>query len=313
MAGRKRSIASTQASTLNTRRTRRQQRDADGNEEEEEDEDEELPDFEPTDPAAGTPAVPPPLDFFQKYAEDMKLSWQNLDLTTRYAENNDYVNFKRSVHHALYPDDDVPLPPPTQWFNEDGTVAAFGVTGTQVGEDGDSDDDLVIQRAQISTKCALSLMEFVDPVTSKKCPHSFERKYILDFINCSNTRLPPENGRQGEKAVRCPLASCEAMLAKSDLHVDPVLVRKIKRLQRAKEMEMANDEDEEEDDGAPSGTQRRIHQIIDDDDEEDDVPNVTQQQTQLKHESLFLRVSATQQSLIDAEDEDEDVDMDDEL
>lgn len=263
--------ASTQASTLNTRsqRTRRRRNDEGDDEEEEGSADEELPDFNPTDPAAGTAPVNAPLDVFSKQLDDMKTRYQSFNHTARYAEDNDYINFKRAVHDAQYRDDEVPLPDRTEWFNDDGTVAALGVTGgrnTQAGAEDDSDDDIAVSRATISTKCSLSLMEFTDPITSKKCPHSFEKEYIFEFIDKSNSRLPPNNGRPGERAVQCPVPGCEQMLSRSELQVDPVLVRKIKRLQKAKEMVR---EDEEDEQGAPNGTQHRAHHFIDDDDDEE--------------------------------------------
>ncbi|KAF2171419.1 hypothetical protein M409DRAFT_18536 [Zasmidium cellare ATCC 36951] len=265
-----RTNASTQASTLNTRsqRTRRRQNDEDG---EEESDGEELPDFDPTDPAAGTAPVNPPLDVFNKRLEEMKTRYQSFNHTTRYAEDNDYRTFKRAVHDAQYRDDEVPLPHYTEWFNDDGTVAALGVTNAD-GDD-DSDDDIAVSRATISTKCSLSLREFEHPITSTKCPHSFEKVHILEFIGNSAQRMPPVNGRPGEKAVQCPVGGCTQMLSKSDLKVDPIVVRKIKRLQKAREMEM--EEDEEDDDRPTNGTQHRAHQIIDDnDDDEEDATNI---------------------------------------
>ncbi|KAK4506431.1 hypothetical protein PRZ48_000163 [Zasmidium cellare] len=266
-----RNNASTQASTLNTRSQRTRGRQ-DGEDDEEGSDGEELPDFDPTDPAAGTAPVNPPLEVFNKKVEDMKTQYQSFNHTERYAEDNDYRTFKRAVHDAQYRDDEVPLPHYTEWFNEDGTVAELGVTNAQ-GDEDDSDDDIAVSRATISTKCSLSLKEFEHPITSTKCPHSFEKVHIFDFINQSNQRMPPVNGRPGEKAAQCPIGGCQQLLSKSDLRVDPVLVRKIKRLQKAKEMEM--EEDEEDDGRPPNGTQRRAHQIIDDDDdEEEDATNI---------------------------------------
>lgn len=269
-----RNNASTQASTLNTRsqrmRRRRNGEDGDG----EGSDDEELPEFEPTDPAAGTAPVNAPLDVFSKQLDEMKTRYQSFSYTARYGEDNDYITFKRAVHDAQYQNDEVPLPPNTEWFNEDGTVAALGVTGgrdTQAGAEDDSDDDIAVSRATISTKCSLSLMEFVDPVTSKKCPHSFEKKYILEFIGKSTLRPPQPNGRAGERAVQCPVGGCSQLLTKNDLHVDRALIRKIKRLQKAKELEL---EDDDQDDAAADGTQRRAHHIIDDDDDEEDATNI---------------------------------------
>ena len=108
-----------------------------------------------------------------------------------------------------------------------------------------------------------------DPVSSKKCPHSFEKQAIMGMINSSRTRLPGPNG-MNEKAVRCPV--CEVVshrlisfefhtspdtnptrsnltpnpqhLTPSNLFTDPVLVRKIAR---AKALEAGSEEDSDTD------------------------------------------------------------------
>ena len=49
-----------------------------------------------------------------------------------------------------------------------------------------------------------------DPVTSKKCPHSFEKEAIEEMIGHSSTQVGG-SGRQGiidgTRALRCPVCS----------------------------------------------------------------------------------------------------------
>jgi len=153
--------------------------------------------FDPTDPATGT-APPPPASsvLFRQRIDREKDTYTNLSLATRYAEHNTYIGFKQNVHEAHNPGEDAPpLPHRNTWFKESGAEPAPGVTVAE-----DSDDDIAIAREKISTKCPLTLLEFKDPVTSKKCPHSFEKSAIMEMI-----RQPHGRGT----VVKCPVAGCD--------------------------------------------------------------------------------------------------------
>jgi E3 SUMO-protein ligase NSE2 len=255
-----RATASTQASTQHLRSQARPRRgSASGSDAEDEDE---YQAFQPTDPAAGTRAPPSALTTFRNKVEDAKTRYQSHSLYERYAQDNDYVSFRRVVHDALYPDGDVPVPDPHTWFPE-GDLPAPGITARRqdVNSD-DDDDDIAVERVNISTKCPLTLQEFKDPLSSRKCRHSFEKTAIMEMLRHSQQRVG------NERAVQCPVPGCSVMLTNDDMHHDAVLLRKIKRLQRAKELE-EQEEDEDEEDGTPGGTQRNAT-IIDDDDDGDD-------------------------------------------
>jgi hypothetical protein len=228
-------------------------------------------DFTPTDPAGGTQAIRPPLHIFRERVEKDQILYQRQTLTERYAENNDYREFRRIVHDAQHPDDDVPMPHHTEWFSE-AVAPPPGVTASAAAgdEQDDDDDDIAISRATISTKCPLTLVEFVEPLTSTKCPHSFESEAVLGMIRQSPT-----------KTIQCPVSGCRESLREKDLHVDVVLKRKIERLQRAKHMD--DDDDDETDNagregGAGNASQRTVHVIdefdIDDMDTREDTQSL---------------------------------------
>jgi hypothetical protein len=239
-----RANASTQASTQNGRSQRARMGDEEG-------EDAEFPDFTPTDPAGGTQSMRAPKDVFIQHRDRARMRWQGKTLVERYAYDDNYGSFKCSLHDAKYPDDDVAMADRTEWFTDDG-APALGVA-LQRGGDGDSDDDIAIVRGQISTRCPLTLQEFKDPLMSTKCPHMFEKSAIFEMIRNSMTR---------PKAVVCPVQGCRMMLSKDDLKLDPVLLRKVQRIQKSRELQ---EEDEESGSDAPEGTQRR-GLLIDDDD-----------------------------------------------
>ncbi|KAJ9640475.1 hypothetical protein H2199_006014 [Coniosporium tulheliwenetii] len=157
--------------------------------------------------------------------------------------NTTYVSFRRLVHDAQHPGEDAPpLPAPHTWFPESGAPAPGVTLRSQVTQaEGDSDDDIAIQRERISTKCPLTLKEFVDPVTSRKCPHTFEREAILSLIRQAGSL----DRRRGVVAhVQCPVPGCSSLLTANDVAVDQLLVRKIRRIQQSRQRE---DEDEEGD------------------------------------------------------------------
>lgn len=272
-----RNTASTQASTQNARTQRAAQRTSGEGEEEEEEEDghEQYPDFTPTDPAGGTPAQRAPVDVFRENVQDANLRYQSKGHVERYAENEAYYNFREVVHDAVHADKEEPPPlDKNKWFTEGGE-AAPGITNRNLDAGNeDEDDDLAISKATISTKCLLTLREFVDPYTSKKCPHSFEKEAILDLINNSARRTTPNAGqRQGDKFVVCPVGGCQEQLTRNDLSVDKVIVRKIQRLQRSKQLQ--EEEDDADSDNGQDGTQTRAFSINDDaEDNVDEEPAV---------------------------------------
>lgn len=101
-------------------------------------------------------------------------------------------------------------------------------------------DDIAIERERVSLRCPLTLLQFRDPVTSTKCPHTFEREAITDMISRSTLFLPNPQGRGRRlRAAKCPV--CSNLLATEDLRADPVILRKIRR---AEELQAREEDDE---------------------------------------------------------------------
>ncbi|KAF2764251.1 hypothetical protein EJ03DRAFT_332030 [Teratosphaeria nubilosa] len=268
-----REYASTQASTQHMRSQARPRRDSGSDEESG---DEEYPEIQPTDPTTGTQAPQSAAELFKQKLDDSKTRYQSNSLYDRYATNEHYVNFRKLVHDARTGDEDVPMPDPEDWFPE-GNVPAPGITHRGPvggGGDQDSDDDIAVARVQISTKCPITLQQFKNPVTSKKCNHSFEKSAILELLSWGQ-------GVRNDRAVQCPVGACKEMLTQHDLHSDPVLIRKIKRIQRAKELEEQQEEEEEDESGIRDGGTQRNATLIESGDEEDD------DSTQIGRSTLF--------------------------
>ncbi|TKA82837.1 hypothetical protein B0A55_01059 [Friedmanniomyces simplex] len=264
----------TQAATPQVR-TRRRTRQGSASGSGEEDEEEDIQPFTPTDPAGGTQPQVAPIDVFKGTLDDAKTRYQSTSLTARYAENDDYVNFKQMVHDAQHPDNDVSVPHARTWFPQEQEMPPPGVTKTRSAardQEDDDDDDIAISRATISIKCPITLQPFKDPLSSRLCSHSFEAAAITELLRNSPTR----------GSVQCPCTGCRETLTKNDLHRDQVLLRKIKRIQRAKELE---EEDALTDgEGGGNGRMQRNATLIEDDGEEIDAIIERQTQRRMKAE-----------------------------
>lgn len=130
-----------------------------------------------------------------------KDAYTSLSYTARYARNNDYREFKRTVHDAKYGDEGPTLGHEDAWFNESGSPAP-GITDTRRG-DLDDDDDIIVDKATISTRCPITFQQFKEPYTSTKCPHTYEKYAVLDMIRSGPHRV------DGQKAIVCPVNGCE--------------------------------------------------------------------------------------------------------
>ncbi|KAL3452576.1 zinc-finger of the MIZ type in Nse subunit-domain-containing protein [Aspergillus insuetus] len=199
----------------------------------------------------------------ERMAKDHE-KWEDLSLTERYSENNSYIGFYRIIHEAKHPGDDPPpVPHASTWFShlEDpnarsskrrnsSSAPTRRNTRQQRQRSASTDsDDLAIERERISLKCPLTLLLFKDPVTSTKCPHSFERAAITDMISRSGMTVPAlaDSGSGGRprraRAVKCPV--CSEVLTANDLREDLVLLRRVRRAEAALRREREEEEDDE--------------------------------------------------------------------
>ncbi|KAJ5583348.1 hypothetical protein N7535_001968 [Penicillium sp. DV-2018c] len=229
------------------RQQRQRQRAAAGSDEEGEDaNDEENEDTLERTTRERNAQNPPSRRLELKLASEAK-KWEQLSLTERYAGNNSYIGFYRMVHDSKFPGDDVPpLPHSSTWFEHMEDTNAGTSAGTRNQNRGrsgaESDDDVAIERERVSLKCPLTLTLYVDPVTSTKCRHSFEREAIMGMINRSTMTIAPPASRRGEariRMVRCPV--CTGPLTADDLRPDAVLQRRVRRAQELKEREEEDD------------------------------------------------------------------------
>ncbi|KAL2821987.1 zinc-finger of the MIZ type in Nse subunit-domain-containing protein [Aspergillus granulosus] len=244
-----------------SRQTRRRTRRAGTDEEEMEEDEGDLYHATPeTEEGEDEPSLTRKLE--ERMAQD-QAKWEDLTLTERYSENNNYIGFYRIIHEAKHPGDDPPpVPHASTWFahledpnarskrrNSSSAPTRRNTRQRQRSASVDS-DDLAIERERISLKCPLTLVLFKDPVTSTKCPHSFERAAILAMIAGSSmtVAVPGQMSSSSRRhhrvrAVKCPV--CSEVLMESDLREDLVLLRRVRRAEAAQRRDREEEEDAE--------------------------------------------------------------------
>lgn len=150
-------------------------------------------------------------------------------------------------------------------------------------------------------KCPLTLLPFRDPVTSTKCPHSFEREAIHDMIARSNFQIPPPPNRGGRRirAVKCPV--CSIPLTAEDLRSDPVLLRKVRRAEELSAREEEDQLDGSQQQSQQSGRVTLASDAVDVDDDMDVEEDDDSEQPRVKAEPGLEENE-------ESEDEEEDLD-----
>ena len=141
----------------------------------------------------------------------------------RYASHNDYIGFKKILHDSHHPGPEAPpLPHASTWFPNSSSSSgpsqpqqrAHGHGSSADAIQDDDDVELAETSATINIKCPLTLRPMKEPVTSLKCPHSFEKAAILDMIGRSDVFVGGKGtvGRRAQGGVRgmkCPV--CETV------------------------------------------------------------------------------------------------------
>ncbi|KAL2256858.1 hypothetical protein VTK26DRAFT_1023 [Humicola hyalothermophila] len=167
-------------------------------------------------PEVAVDAAPPILgvrDLLENARKAKMDEYTQLTAHQRYALNNDYISFKKNWHDALHPEDQIPLPDPSTWFDEHGRPTKGAPA------DANQDDDLVVEREIIDLKCPLSLQMMKEPFSNHQCKHTFEKTAIMEFI------------RSNRGVAKCPV--CSKDLRIKDLYLDEVILRRIKRAEQA--------------------------------------------------------------------------------
>lgn len=77
------------------------------------------------------------------------------------------------------------------------------------------DDDVAMAGGKISLKDPLSLNYFVEPVSSRKCHHIYEKQHIMRQL-------------QDDMPINCPVIGCSATIQRGDLRDDKLMALRVK-------------------------------------------------------------------------------------
>lgn len=157
------------------------------------------------------------IDVYEQGVQEKMDVYKTKTSRQKYAKSDNYSKFKQAIYEVHHPD--TAMPPLTDLIPR------------EEGDDSDDEDDVQIGGITQDYKCPLSLTHLVDPLTSKRCGHSYSAAAIRDYL------------RGGSK--QCPATGCNKMLVLSDLEVDKGLA---KRAKEAARRERAREEDSEDDD-----------------------------------------------------------------
>ncbi|EIW73658.1 hypothetical protein TREMEDRAFT_59831 [Tremella mesenterica DSM 1558] len=156
-----------------------------------------------------------PDKIYQERAIRATKEYRNKSQRAKFQNLPEYQDFRAQIWEINHPDD--ACPPVSRWLPKE--------------RDEESDEDIEIGATTQTYRCPITLLQFVEPVTSNKCRHSYSRAAVEGLIATA----------QGKRAVKCPVAGCMATIEKKDLEINRSLAKRTaehaKRLQRRQEEE----------------------------------------------------------------------------
>ncbi|KAL8851873.1 MAG: hypothetical protein Q9221_003196 [Calogaya cf. arnoldii] len=261
------------ASQFRTQTQRQRRRHRPGHDEDDSEDDHDDNDAAPED--APTPA----LTVFKTKLSTASSNYNSLSMSDRYTSHNTYIGFRQIVHDSRHPNDDTPMPHHSTWFPTDNQPST---TAPQPNRRNNKrpkptpppseDDEIQIAREKRSIRCPITLLPLSNPLTSTRCPHSFESEAILNMLSASPLRAHNSSNDQNNKptlstlprdktavnALKCP--ECEVLLTKETLRMDAALVRKIKKIAEV-ERRQQNGDDEDDDNEAGGDGRDKIEEV----------------------------------------------------
>ncbi|KAE9380231.1 hypothetical protein N431DRAFT_539897 [Stipitochalara longipes BDJ] len=291
---------------------RRTQRDSRSHDDEEGPQDENAP--------AANENILSAVELLKEAKDEHVRKYTSKSMRERYADHNEYKNFKRSVHDALHPgENQPPVPHASTWFPDDNPRESAGArrrrnntTDNTNNFDEDDDDEIEMIGTSTNLKCPLSLQIFKEPYSNNVCSHTFEKSFFEGYFEDTATTFtaagqPRNRGQpQGTRQTTCPQSGCDKMLRLEDFYIDQLILRKVQRME--KQNAQAAEDDDDEGDSRPRGTQRNRPTQIDDDEDDDTITEQEQRRrtiTKIKREREKSRgVSVARAASLDGEEVD---------
>ncbi|RKF57232.1 putative transcription factor c2h2 [Erysiphe neolycopersici] len=203
------------------------------------------------------------IDLFRDAKNTYRTKYEKSSLRERYADHNDYKNFKGMIHDAQNQGPNArPLQHPKYWFSGDRShiIPSHQHSVNEENED----DEIIMTSATTSLKCSFTLQYFEEPYSNRKCKHTYEKSAILDYLNTEGVvySQPGQRGiRLGNKKITCPTPGCSVTLEHEDFYLDERIRQQVLKAQRFEANgDLADDSDEEL--SQPTKSVRRV--ILDD-------------------------------------------------
>ncbi|KAG9019880.1 hypothetical protein FRB90_000010 [Tulasnella sp. 427] len=166
-------------------------------------------------------------DIVERYEKGMKAElneYRNKTSRQKYSKVKEYAQFKEVIWEVNHANEAMP-PIRSQIDREEG--------------DSDSDgSDIEVGGVTQNFTCSLSLMPFVDPMTSKICGHSFSREPLEDYFK--------QQGKRGGAVAKCPASGCNKKLSLADFAINKDLAKRTNAAERRKRRRALDDQDEED-------------------------------------------------------------------
>ncbi|KAI5814440.1 zinc-finger of the MIZ type in Nse subunit-domain-containing protein [Pyronema omphalodes] len=162
------------------------------------------------------------LGLYRSGIQSFDQQWQQKSEMEKYSTDETFSSVYKISWDVLNPE--LPVPNVKRWFME---------TGDKEDNDEDDDDDIEVAQENVSYKCPLTLLEFVEPVTAR-CGHSFEKEAVLGMFRRGAT-------------IACPVPGCNKQIQRAELKRDTFLEGKMRRRKEREERERRRRQMEGED------------------------------------------------------------------
>lgn len=87
----------------------------------------------------------------------------------------------------------------------------------------DDDNDLIIEGGKIELVCPITVKQYVNPMISKKCSHTFDEEGLKGYFTVE------------DRPKECPQDGCSQILSNSDFIPDPIMKLRIKLFELRKD------------------------------------------------------------------------------
>ncbi|KIM20242.1 hypothetical protein M408DRAFT_145661 [Serendipita vermifera MAFF 305830] len=146
-----------------------------------------------------------PVTIWEKDAHRDIDKYQQKTTRQKYANNKTYRDYKEEIWSVTH---------------EGGMPPLKSMIPAEEGDDSDDDDDVEVGGMVVTFRDPITKGWLEDPVTSKKCHHSYSRASMHAYLPSARD------------VKKCPAAGCGENVSRADLEADENLARQVRNAQR---------------------------------------------------------------------------------